>query len=55
MRRDKIIAKLLEELPGLRADYKHLAQDEGKVDAFRQKRIRRIGSLILKLQTGLGN
>jgi hypothetical protein len=34
---------------------KHCAQDEsGKVDVFRKKRIAKIGSIVLKLQTGQG-
>jgi hypothetical protein len=55
MDRDKLISKLLKELPELLADYEHLAQDaDGKVDVYRRKRIARLGSLILKLQTGQG-
>jgi hypothetical protein len=53
--REKLITKLLKELPELLADYEHCAQDEsGKVDSFRKKRIAKIGSIVLKLQTGQG-
>jgi hypothetical protein len=55
MNRDKLIAKLLKELPELLADYEHCAKDEsGKVDVFRRKRIAKIGSIVLRLQTGQG-
>jgi hypothetical protein len=55
MNREKLIAKLLKELPELLADYEHCAQDEsGRVDVFRRKRIAKIGSFVLKLQTGQG-
>lgn len=55
MGRDKLIAKLLKEMPELLADYEHCAQDvDGKLDPHRKKRIARIGGIVLKLQTGQG-
>jgi hypothetical protein len=53
--RDKLVVKLLKELPELLADYEHCAQDaDGKVDAIRKKRVAKIGSLVLRIQTGQG-
>jgi|HubBroStandDraft_3_1064219.scaffolds.fasta_scaffold570722_1 hypothetical protein len=53
MNRDKLIAQLLKELPGLLGDYEHLAQDEdGKVDQFRRKRIDRFNTLRLQIEVG---
>jgi hypothetical protein len=54
MNRDKLIAKLLKELPELLADYEHLAQDaDGKVDQYRRKRIERLGTLRLQIEFGV--
>jgi len=53
MNRDKLIAKLLKELPELLADYEHLAQDaDGNVDQYRRKRIERWNALRLQIEFG---
>jgi hypothetical protein len=49
--RETLIRKLLIELPELLADYEHLAPDaDGKIDATRKQRIRRIGGLLVKIK-----
>jgi hypothetical protein len=49
--RDTLVRKLLKELPELLADYEHLAPDaDGKIDPVRKTRVRRIGSLLLKIR-----
>jgi hypothetical protein len=49
--RDAILRKLLAEMPELLADYLHLAQDvDGRVDAVRKQRHRKITSLLFKYQ-----
>jgi hypothetical protein len=54
MNRDKLIAKLLKELPELLADYEHLAQDaDAKVDQYRRKRIERLTALRLQIEFGV--
>jgi hypothetical protein len=45
------LRKLLAEMPELLADYLHLAQDvDGRVDAVRKQRHRKITSLLFKYQ-----
>lgn len=55
MTRDKAIVKLVQEVDELLADYANMALDEdGKLDAFRKRRIAKIGRLLTYLKTGQG-
>jgi hypothetical protein len=46
-----LIVMLLQELPELLADYEHLAPDsDGNIDTHRQRRIKRVGTLLRKIQ-----
>lgn len=49
--REELITELVKELPELLADYEHLAPDsDGNIDAHRKRRIKRVGTLLQKIQ-----
>ena len=49
--RETLIRKLLKELPELLADYEHLAPDaDGRIDATRRARIRKISGLLVRIK-----